>query len=57
MVDTEMRSYWILVRAHRQGDQSALLDLELLSAGKDRGAKKAALYLLQQSHSGNTAAS
>lgn len=55
MVNTEMRSYWILVTAHRQGDESALTDLELLSAGRDRAAHMATRYLLQHNNTSKTA--
>lgn len=47
MVNHDLQKYWALTKAHRHGSKTALVALELLSKGNDRGARLAQIYLLQ----------
>lgn len=44
MVDYSLRDYWILVRGHRDGDESCLLALKLLAHEAGPLAAAAARY-------------
>ena len=44
LVNNSLRDYWILVRGHRQGDQSCLLALQLMAHCEGPAAMAAARY-------------